>query len=196
MSTAGNQAGSGSLAMWIHNGTDFPLPVPSYKSARANVALFDHSKGGTVPVEPEASQHQLETLDGHFKSADAHDCHLLTDAARQEVSPGHPGTIAAEEPASECVAAVSQGGEGIMARYLTASQDQLGTVHGNSDLAGERWQRVGASSEGKLDDVVYARTGKGGGVQSVYDGDFDGSMIPWGKGETHGVCQSDEKTQE
>lgn len=187
--------------MWIHIATDLLVPDPSDKSARANEALPDHLQEGTVPVQPKAGQHQLKTIDSHSKSADAHGCEqLLTvvDAARQTVSPTQLGAATAEEPASECAAADSQGGNGIMAQYLAASQDQLRAVHGRSDPVGKHWQRIGASSEGKLDDVVYVRVGKGGGVQSVYDGSFNGSMAmdPGGEGETQGVCQSNEKTHE
>ena len=83
-----------------------------------------------------------------------------------------------------------------MAQYLAASQDQLGAVHGEPDPVGERWQRIGASSEGKLDDVVYVRVGKEDGVLSVYDGDFHKSLNPGGEEETQGVCQSRAKTEE
>ena len=83
-----------------------------------------------------------------------------------------------------------------MAQYLAASQDQLGAVHGHLGSVGKRWQRIGASSEKKLDDVVYVQVGKGGSVQSVYDGEFDGSMNPSSDKETQGVCLSDEETQE
>ena len=193
---AGNRASSDNLTMSIHIATDLLFPDPSHKSGHANAALPDHSQEGTVPVQPEAGQHELETIDSHSKSADAHGCEQLVDAARQTVSPSQLGAAAAEETASECAAAVPQGRSGIMAQYLAASQDQLGAVHGRSDPLEKRWQRIGASSEGKLDDVVYVRVGKGGGVQSVYDGAFDGSMNPHGEGETQGVCQSNEDTQE
>ena len=193
---AGNRASSDNLTMWIHIATDLLVPDPSDKSARANEALPDHSQEGTVPGQPKAGQHQLKTIDSHSKSADAHGCEQLIDAARQTVSPSQLSAAAAEEPASKCAAADSQGGNGIMAQYLAAGQDQLGAVHGRSDPVEKHWQRIGASSEGKLDDVVYVRVGKGGSVQSVYDGSFDGSMDAGGEGETQGVCQSNEKTQE
>ena len=193
---AGKRASSDNLTMWIHIAVDLLVPDSSDKSAHANEALPDHSEEGTVPVQPKAGQHQLKTTDSHL--ADAHGCEQLIDAATQTVSPSQLGAAAAEEPASECAAAVPQGGNGIMAQYLAASQDQLGAVHGRSDPGGKRWQRIGASSEGKLDDVVYVRVGKGSGVQSVYDRSFDGSMDPGpgSEGETQGVCQSNEKTQE
>ena len=193
---AGNRASSDNLTRSIHIATDLLFPDPSHKSAHANAALPDYSREVTMPIQPEAGQHQLETIDSHSKSADG--CEQRIDAAGQTVSPSQPRTAAAEEPAagSEGAAAVPQAGDGIMAQYLAASQDQLGAVHGHSDPIGKHWQRIGASSEGKLDDVVYVRVGKGGGVQSVYERAFDGSINPRGEGETQGICQSNNITQE
>lgn len=56
---------------------------------------------------------------------------------------------------------------GIMAQYLQASQSLLGAVHGHSDTLSEHWQQVGAAREGRLDDVVHVKVGRGGSVQSV-----------------------------
>lgn len=58
---------------------------------------------------------------------------------------------------------------GIMGQYLEASQSLLGAVHGHSDTVSEHWQRVGSARDGRLDDVVHVRVGRGGSVQSVYE---------------------------
>ncbi len=68
----------------------------------------------------------------------------------------------------EETAAIQQS-TGIMAQYLEASHSQLGAVHRHSDSLSTHWQRVGAARDGKLDDVVYVRVGRGGSVESMYD---------------------------
>lgn len=62
-----------------------------------------------------------------------------------------------------------QCGVGIMAQYLQASQSQLGAVHGHAETLSDHWQRIGAARDGKLDDVVHVKVGKGGSVRSVYE---------------------------
>ncbi len=89
---------------------------------------------------------------------------------------------------------------GIMAQYLQASQSQLGAVHGHSETLSEHWQRVGAAQEGKLDDVVHVKVGRGGSVRSVYDRTedsrgLDQAVASVGSGTASNMCNADEIDQ-
>jgi hypothetical protein len=79
---------------------------------------------------------------------------------------------------------------------MEASQQQLGAIHGMAESASQRWQRIGAAKEGKLDDVVHVREGRD--VQSLYEeqrhdadaGDVAGSgQVCHAQGEHDGDLQ-------
>ena len=78
-----------------------------------------------------------------------------------------------------------------MAQYLEASQSLLGAAQGHSDTISEQWQRIGAAREGKLDDVVHVKVGRGGTVQSVYER-TERSSLP----NQAGRCVADDEERE
>ena len=110
------------------------------------------------------------------------------------------GLSLGDHPAQEHPEEALQCDVGIMAQYLQASQSQLGAVHGHSETLSEHWQQIGAAREGKLDDVVHVKVGRGGSVRSVYDRTenlrgLDQAVASVNSGTASEMCNADEIDQ-